>query len=248
LEVTDFNAIAGYGARASLGSRTIYVGEQGLFRKFGQNIQSTPQMEKLRSEGKTVILVGTEETIDGVIAIRDEIRPHAKEVVERLHGMRIKVAMLTGDNETTARAIAKESGIDEVKSDLRPEDKIATVKELEEKYGAAAMIGDGINDAPALARATVGIAVGSAGTDTAIEAADTALMADDLTKMIYAINLGKRAREISGHNIVFSLFVLAILIPSALIGVMTVAVAVFLHGASELAAVANGLRVAGGEM
>ena len=244
VEVTDFNAIAGYGARANLGSRTIYVGKQGLFKKFGQDVHSIPQMEKLRNEGKTVILVGTEETIDGVIAIRDEIRPEAREVIRKLQGMGIKVTMLTGDNETTARAIAKELGIDEFKADLKPEDKIICVKELEDTYEAMAMVGDGINDAPALARVTVGIAMGTAGTDAAIEAADIALMADDLTKVTYAISLGKRARRISNQNIAFSLLVLAVLIPSAVVGVMTVAIAVFLHEASELLAVANGLRVA----
>ena len=154
--------------------------------------------------------------------------------------------MLTGDNEMTARAIAKELGIDEVKADLKPEDKINAVEELERKYGAVAMVGDGINDAPALARATVGIAMGTAGTDAAIEAADTALIADDLTKVVYAINLGKRARRISLQNIIFSLLILAVLIPSALIGIMTVAIAVFFHEGSELLAVANGLRVARG--
>jgi Cd2+/Zn2+-exporting ATPase len=246
LEVMDFTAITGDGAKAKEGDKTIYVGKPDLFRKVGQDIQSIPQMEKLRGEGKTVILVGTEETIDGIIAIRDEMRHQAREVVEKLHSMGIKVTVLTGDNEITARAIAKELSIDEVKADLRPEDKIASVKELEERYEAVAMVGDGINDAPALARATVGIAMGTAGTDSAIEAADVALMADDLTKVPYAINLGKKARRISSQNIVFSLLVLAILIPSALVGVMTVAVAVFLHEASELAAVANGLRVARG--
>jgi Cd2+/Zn2+-exporting ATPase len=198
---------------------------------------------RLQTEGKTVILVGTEEKIYGIIAIRDEIRPQAKEVIEKLHSMGIKVVMLTGDNESTARAIAQELNIDEIEADLKPEDKIVSVKKLEERYGAVAMVGDGINDAPALARATVGIAMGTAGTDAAIEAADTALMADDLKKVPFAISLGKSAKRISHQNIVFSLTVLAILIPSALTGVIGVAVAVFLHEASELLAVANGLRV-----
>jgi Cd2+/Zn2+-exporting ATPase len=208
------------------------------------NVRLIPDAEKLRKEGKTVILVGTETSIAGIIAIRDEVRPQARGAIDQLHKMGVKVVMLTGDNQMTARAIAKEVGVDEVRADLKPEDKIKAVEELEKKYGSVAMVGDGINDAPALARATVGIAMGVAGTDAAIEAADVALMADDLTKVVYAIDLGKKARRISLQNIVFSLLLLAVLIPSALIGIMTVAIAVFFHEGSELLAVANGLRVA----
>ncbi len=242
-EISDFRAIAGYGAMANIGGKTIYVGKQGLFKKFGQDIRSIPHVEDLRNEGKTVVLVGTEESIGGIIAIRDEIRPHAKKVIENIQKMGVKVIMLTGDNEVTAKAIAKELGIDDVRADLSPEDKIKAIKELEKQYGAVAMVGDGINDAPALAEASVGIAMGTAGTDAAIEAADVALMADDLMKILYAVNLAKRARKISMQNIIFSLILLAVLIPSALIGIMTVATAVFFHEASELLAVANGLRV-----
>ena len=179
-----------------------------------------------------------------MIAIRDEIRAEAKQVIGQLHKMKIKTVMLTGDNAVTARTVAKELGIDEVLADLKPEDKISAIEALEKKYGVVAMVGDGINDAPALARATVSIAMGVAGSDAAIEAADAALMADDLQKVIFAIGLGKRARTISMQNIVFSLLILAVLIPSAVIGIMTVAAAVFFHETSELLAVANGLRVA----
>ena len=244
LAVTDFSTLAGYGAKARVEDRIVYVGKQGLFRKLGQGGQSIAQIENLRNEGKTVMLVGTEEGIEGVMAIRDEIRPQAEKVINELHRMGVKVIMLTGDNEVTARAIAEELGIDDVRSDLKPEGKVTVVKRLEEEYGAVAMIGDGINDGPALAQATVGIAMGTAGTDAAIEAADVALMADDLSKVSFAINLGKRAQRISRQNIVFSLLILAVLIPAALVGGMSVALAVFVHEASELLAVANGLRVA----
>jgi len=130
------------------------------------------------------------------------------------------------------------------KANLQPAGKSEAVNELEERYGNVAMVGDGINDAPALAQATIGIAMGTAGTDVAIETADVALMADDLTKVPYAIRIGKRSRKISRQNIVFALIVLALLIPSALIGVLSVAEAVIFHESSELLAVLNGLRVA----
>jgi Cd2+/Zn2+-exporting ATPase len=158
--------------------------------------------------------------------------------------MGIKVVMLTGDNEGTAKAIAAELNIDDVRADLKPEEKINAIRDLESLYGKVAMVGDGINDAPALAGASVGIVMGTAGTDAAIEAADVALMADDLTKVSYAISLGKKARRISIQNITFSLLLLLVLIPSALIGVITIALAVFIHEGSELLAVVNGLRVA----
>lgn len=246
LESTDFSALVGAGAKAEVGGRTIYIGKPALFEELGLNVQAIPDAERLKNEGKTVILVGTEKSIIGIIAIRDEVRLQARGVIDQLHRMGVKVIMLTGDNKVTARAIAREVGVDEVRADLQPEDKIKAVVALEKKYGAVAMVGDGINDAPALARATVGIAMGTAGTDAAIEAADTALMGDDLTKLVYAINLGKKARKIGLQNIVFSVLILAILIPSALIGIMTVAVAVVAHEGSELLAVANGLRVARG--
>lgn len=246
LSATGFSALIGAGAKAGIGDKTIYVGKPELFEKFGFMNKHTSIIQKLMDDGKTVVMVGTEKKIYGIIAIRDEIRPQAKDVIAELHRMDIKVVMLSGDNAITAKAIAKELGIDDVRAELEPEDKIKAVEELEKKYGSVAMIGDGINDAPALARATVGIAMGTAGTDAAIEAADVALMADDLGKVPYAINLGKRARRISSQNIVFSLLILAVLIPTALIGIMSVAFAVFVHETSELLAVANGLRVGRG--
>ena len=244
LEVSDFTAIAGYGAQAKIGNQVVYVGKQGLFKEQVKDDESKKRIEQLRKEGKTVVIVGNQEKLLGMIAMRDEIRHTAKAVIDRLHQMGIKVAMLTGDNRATAEAFARELGIDDVRADLKPEEKIKAIKDLQQKYGTVAMVGDGINDAPALATATVGMAMGTAGTDAAIEAADAALMADDLNKVTYALNLGKRARTISRQNIVFSLLILGVLIPSALIGIMTVAVAVFFHEASELLAVANGLRVA----
>ncbi len=242
LEVSDFRSIAGYGTEGKIGGILYKIGSQELISRDGVDAQTRETIKRLRAEGKTVVLVGNQDGIVGIIAVRDEIRPNAPEVVRTLRRMHIKVAMLTGDNPRTARAFARELEIEDVRAGLKPEEKIKAVEELENRYRTAAMVGDGINDAPALARATVGMAMGAAGTDAAIEAADIALMGDDLSKVPFAIHLGKKARSVSTQNIVFSLIVLALLIPSALSGILSVAGAVFFHEVSELLAVANGLR------
>lgn len=246
LEGTDgseFSSITGYGAQAQLVEEMVYVGKPGLFERFDLDVGDITAIEDLRSDGKTVVLVGTQKRITGVIALRDEPRPEAAEVIRNLYREGVEVSMLTGDNEETAQAIATELGIDDVRADLKPEEKVEAVRALTEEYESVAMVGDGINDAPALATATVGIAMGTAGTDAAIEAADVALMADDLTKVQEAISLGKRAQGISRQNIVFSLLVLAVLIPGALLGILGIAAAVIAHEGSELLAIGNGLRV-----
>lgn len=243
-EATDFEALVGSGAKAKLHDQIIYVGRAEFFKEhLGHDVETIRDIERLRDQGNTVILVGTEKNIAGLIAIRDEIRKEAASVVDQLQRMGMEIIMLTGDNEKTARAIAKTLGIQKIEADLKPVDKIRAIEDIKQKYGPVAMIGDGVNDAPALAKATVGIAMGVAGTDAAIEAADVALMADDLEKFIFAIELGKKARNVSRQNIVFSLILLAVLVPSALLGFMTVAIAVVIHESSELLAVANGLRL-----
>ncbi len=243
-ETTEFKALTGNGAQAKVENELIFVGKKELFPHNAETQKFIADAEHLRQSGKTVIYVGTQKGIIGGLAIRDEIRAEAKEMIDKLHEMGVKVAMLTGDNEITAQAIAKELGIDDVKANLKPEDKIAAINELKKEYQDVVMIGDGVNDAPALASATVGMAMGTAGTDAAIEAADVALMGDDLRNVPYAISLGKKARSISTQNIIFSLLLLVVLIPSALIGIMTVAIAVIVHEAAELLAIGNGLRVA----
>jgi len=243
-EAEDFKALEGYGATANVAGENVFVGKPGLLRKLDLAPSELPEIERLQQEGKTIILVGAGESVRGVIGIRDEVRPEARKVVVRLHQMGIKTVMLTGDNKETAMTIAEELGLDDVRADLTPKDKLQAVVELEREFGTLVMVGDGINDAPALARATVGTAMGTAGTDAAIEAADVALMADDLEKLVYALELGQRVRRINTQNIVFSLLVLVVLVPSALLGVMGVALAVFFHEGSELLAVANGMRAA----
>jgi Cd2+/Zn2+-exporting ATPase len=240
---TNQSALAGQAASATINGTTWYVGKPEFFAATTPGAGADDQISRLRAEGRTAMFVGTRENILGIIAVRDEVRSNAKAMIDQLHVMGIATIMLTGDNQTTAKAVAAELGIDDIRADLKPEDKTTAIESLKEKYGSVVMIGDGINDAPALARATVGIAMGTIGTDAAIEAADVALMADDLSKVLEAIAFGKRARVISRQNIVFSLAVLAVLIPGALLGLLGVTMAVIVHEASELIAVGNGLRV-----
>lgn len=242
-EAVNQCALAGQAATATINGTPWFVGKPDFFAAAKPDAGIGDRIAGLRSEGKTVMFVGTEEKILGIIAVRDEVRPNARAMIDKLHAMGIATIMLTGDNQITAKAVASDLGIDDIRADLKPEDKTTAIESLKEKYGAVVMIGDGINDAPALARATVGIAMGTIGTDAAIEAADVALMADDLSKVPEAIAFGKKARAVSTQNIVFSLAVLAVLIPGAIAGVLGVTAAVIVHEASELIAVGNGLRV-----
>ncbi len=243
--VGHFEALAGAGAKATVGQTTWYVGSPELVERLGLDLSRVQhQVARLQREGKTVVLVGSRTELLGLVALQDRLRTGAPEIVDELHRRGVRVIMLTGDNERTARAVARAAGIDDVRADLKPEEKVSAVRELESRFGAVLMIGDGINDAPALAAATCGVAMGAAGTDAAIEAADVALMADDLGKVTETLQLGQRVRKISRQNITFSILVLFVLVPAALSGALSVAAAVLAHEVSELLAVANGLRVA----
>jgi Cd2+/Zn2+-exporting ATPase len=238
-------ALIGHGVRAGLDGREVWVGSPRLLAQLAPEAALPPRAGELQAQGKTVAVVGEGVRPMALIALRDEPRPEARRAIAALRRLGIRhVAMLSGDNERTARAIAAELGIDEVLAELRPEDKVEAIGRLRAKHGQVAMVGDGINDAPALARADVGIAMGTGGTDAAIEAADVALMADDLDKVAEALRLGRRAQRISRQNLVFSIALLAFLIPSALAGALTVVAAVLVHEVAELLAVANGVRAA----
>lgn len=241
-EVKNTRVLIGSGTQGDSGEERWYLGSPELFREMGFDlVGKMSSINALQSEGKTVVLLGTVELIIGMIALQDVIRENAAQTIQKLHDMGIKTVMLTGDNLHTAKRIASDLGIDDVRASLKPDDKLSAIKELM-KDAPTLMVGDGINDAPALAQATCGVAMGAAGTDAAIEAADIALMADDLGKLVEAIEIGHKARKVSRQNIVFALIVLAILIPAGVGGFITVAMAVLVHEASELLAVANGLR------
>jgi Cd2+/Zn2+-exporting ATPase len=245
-EVDGFRALTGAGASGRLGARAVYIGSPGFFQsELGAALDDTEEgIKGLQGEGKTVVVVGDETRPWGLIAIRDSIRPNARQAIADLHATGVeKVVMLTGDNERTARAIAGELGIDKVHSDLKPEDKVAKVRELSDRYGHVAMVGDGVNDAPALAEATVGVAMGAAGTDVALETADVALMADDLEKLAYALKLAKRNQSVVRQNLILSAIVIGALVIGAIAGSLTLPMAVLGHEISEFVVIGSGLRM-----
>ncbi len=238
----ETRALTGAGVQGTEDDTVWYLGKPELFEHMGLDL--TPWAETIRrwqEEARTVVLVGTEKHIVGILALQDVLRENAPQVIAGLHALGIRTVMLTGDNEAAARRIARQLDIDDVRAGLKPEDKVAAVKEME-RSGPVLMVGDGVNDAPALAAATCGMAMGAAGTDAAIEAADIALMADDLAKLLEAIHIGRKARRVSHENIVFAILVLAVLIPAGVLGIISIATAVLVHEGSELLAVANGLR------
>ncbi len=242
LQPEGFLSLTGSGAQAEINGVIRYIGKPGLFRDMGLSLDTIESsLNELQSAAKTVVLVGSQTEVQGLIALQDTLRDNVQDVIARLHAMHIRTIMLTGDNRRTAERVAAQLGIDDVRADLKPEDKVNAVSALLDD-GPVLMVGDGVNDAPALAAATCGVAMGAAGTDAAIEAADIALMADDLGKLEEALLLGRKARKVSLQNIVFAILVLVVLIPAGVGGFISIAVAVLVHEASELLAVANGLR------
>lgn len=246
IELSDFHSLPGAGASARLDGRPVYVGSPEMFRmKLGRSLSNAgARIDHLQNEGKTVVAIGDEEELWGLIAIRDSVRPNARKALDDLHAAGIeKLVMLTGDSEATAQAIAAQLGIDEVYSELRPEDKVAKVRELAERYGHVAMVGDGVNDAPALAEASIGIAMGAAGTDVALETADVALMADDLEKLAYAITLARRNQSVVNQNLVLSSIVILFFVTGAVAGTFSLPITVLGHEVSEFVVIGSGLRM-----
>lgn len=245
-DATGFENLTGKGVSATLEREKHYAGKPALFEEMGfefdaltdggeemsveeqdHGVELRRKIDEIQSQGKTVVVVGTDERVLGVLGIADEVRPSAKKAVENLHRMGVRpIVMLTGDNEGTARAVAEELGIDEYRAGLLPEEKVKAVEKLEEEHGDVAMVGDGVNDAPALATATVSVAMGAVGTDTAIETADIALMGDDLSKLPYLYALAHKANGVIRQNIWSSLGVKLLLAVGVPFGYVTVAVAV----------------------
>ncbi len=233
-DASGFETLTGRGVRAEVDGRTCYAGKPTLFGLDGDDpvsggLSQTERetVERLQREGKTVVLVGTDSAVTGILGIADQVRPEARQAVDALHRLGVgPLVMLTGDNEGTARAVAEQLGIDEYRAGLLPEEKVAAVETLEREHGSVAMVGDGVNDAPALATASVGVAMGAAGTDTAIETADIALMGDDLGTVPYLHALAGQASGVIRQNIWGSLGVKLLLAVGVPFGYVSVAAAV----------------------
>lgn len=243
LDVTDFAALPGRGVRGTVGDVTYQLGNHRLIHELGV---CTPALEAqlgdLEEQGKTVILLTDSKRVLVLFAVADMVKDSSRAAIRSLHELGIKTVMLTGDNAHTARAIAAQVHIDEALGDQLPQDKLRAV-EVYAQSGKVGMVGDGINDAPALARADIGFAMGAAGTDTAIETADVALMDDDLNKIGRFVRLSRATRTVLVQNITLALGIKAIFLVLTLLGMGTMWMAVFADMGTSLLVVANGLRL-----
>ena len=237
----DLRAIPGVGVEASVDGRRLFLGRPN---GAGVSSETRARLAAFEAEGKTAVLLAEGDRALGVIAVADELRPDARWVVESVRELGIgHMLMLTGDNEGVAEAVAASAGIDDWRAGLLPQDKTEAVSSLRATYGAIAMVGEGVTDAPALASADVGIAMGAAGTDVALETADIALMADDLTKLPAAIRLARRALSNIRQNVAMSLATVAFLVAAALAGWLSLTTGLLLNEGTALLIIANGLRL-----
>ena len=230
-------AVTGAGITGTIDGKPARLGRPGWIEA-GELAGPVTAMQEA---GATAVLVEHDGVVIGAVGVRDDLRPEAAEMVARLRASGYSVAMLTGDNERTAAALAAQAGITDVHADLRPEDKSDIIRRLRQT-SPTAMVGDGVNDAPALATADVGIAMGAMGSDVAIETADVALMGEDLRHLPHSLAHARRARSIMLQNIGFSLGLIAILIPLAGFGVLGLAAVVLVHEVAEIFVIGNGVR------
>jgi Cd2+/Zn2+-exporting ATPase len=255
--VSQVQALNGRGLCAECGGEPVQIGSLRMFEKpappggSGTGSVATPawvaeQAGALEGQGKTAIVVRRGLAFVGIIAVADQVRPEAAPTLARLRRLGIRhFIMLTGDNRPVAEAIARQVGMTELRPDLLPADKLSAVRALQAEHGRVGMLGDGVNDAPALAGATVGIAMGAGGSDVALETADVALMADDLSRLPFAVALSRQTNRIIRQNLVIALGVIALLIPAALSGLAGIGPAIILHEGSTVAVVLNALRLLG---
>ncbi|MCM3600753.1 cadmium-translocating P-type ATPase [Robertmurraya korlensis] len=247
LELEEFTSVTGKGVLGKVAGTEYYVGSPIFIHKQLKGGLPAVYREKitvLEKQGKTVMAVCSSEHFLAIVAVADEIRGETKDVVQQLHSLGLqKTIMLTGDNEGTAKAIGQKAGVNEVKANLLPQEKLSFIKELRATYQRVAMVGDGVNDAPALAASSVGIAMGGAGTDTALETADIALMADDLRKLPFTVKLSRKALNIIKQNITFSLGIKLLALLLVVPGWLTLWIAIFADMGATLIVTLNSLRL-----
>jgi cation-transporting ATPase V len=243
-EVTGFQALAGRGARAEVDGATVWVGRAKLMADAGLLMPGTIEedLERLQEAGKTAVFAGWDGEVRGVLAVADTLKDDAAELVARLHGMGLEVAMLTGDNARTAQAIAGRVGIDRVLAEVLPDDKAGEVARLQQEGHVVAMVGDGVNDAPALVQANLGIAIGT-GTDVAIEASDLTLIRGDLAGVATAIELSRRTYRTIVQNLGWAFGYNVAAIPLAALGLLSPVVAGAAMALSSVSVVGNSLRL-----
>ncbi len=247
MKATGLEALTARGIRAAYRGEVVHIGNRRLLEEItGEQIPAYlhRQMEELEMNGHTAMIVHRGEQYLGTISVMDVARPSAKPTLAALRALGItRMIMLTGDNQRVANAVAKDIGITDPLGSLLPEDKVAAIERLRGEEGRVAMIGDGVNDAPAMARSTVGIAMGAAGSDVALETADVALMADRLDNLPFAIGLSRKARSIIKQNLFISLGVVAVLVPLTMFGIASLGPAVIAHEGSTMVVVVNALRL-----
>ena len=239
-------SITGLGVRSQLNGQPVQIGNVRLFAESDLRMDDdgVAAVARLQAEGRSIMIVRMGDRWLGVLGLADRPRDGVREVLDQLRRTGVKrIVMLTGDHRLVGEAIGKEVGVDEVRGELLPEDKVTAIQALVREYGSVAMVGDGVNDAPALAQATVGIAMGAAGTATALETADVALMADDLGRLPFAIGLSRQAKAIIRQNLYLSLAVIGALILATTTGIFGIGPAVLVHEGSTLVVIANALRL-----
>lgn len=241
----SFKAIVGKGAQATIDGIEYFAGNPKLFEEMGIDLRShKEQIQMLQNEGNTLVIIGTKTTVLGIIAVSDTVRETTVKTLKELKDVGIEqVVMLTGDNEGTAKKIAQQTGVDRYFAELLPEDKVNAVKQLQQEGKLVAMVGDGINDAPALATANLGIVMGGAGTDTAMETADIVLMADNLEKLPHTIKLSRKAMQVIQQNIWFSILVIVVALVLIFPGLFNLWLAVLSDTGAALIVILNSMRL-----
>jgi Cd2+/Zn2+-exporting ATPase len=241
----NFTALPGEGAQATIHARQYWIGSHRMLeRRFGEPAEVHDQATRLEDAGHSLVFMWCDDHICGLITVADAVRPDVRGVLEELKGLGItKIVMLTGDNRGTAEAMAAATGVDEWHAELLPEDKVAVVSRLREEFGQVGMVGDGVNDAPALAAANIGIAMGVMGTDAAIETADIALMSDDLAKLPWLVRHSRRTLAIIRQNVALALGLKLVFIGLAALGMATLWMAIAADMGASLLVIFNGLRL-----